>query len=99
MPLDSSDFPYEVQVAFFIFGFLEDVWEGMSGSYIGKQYSNIEYLFNLYEIEDKKTILTIIKLYESILVEYRANKAEQKRQAEKRRSAGGSKNYTHNVKG
>lgn len=99
MPLDSSDFPYEVQVAFFIFGFLEDVWEGMSGSYMGKRYSNIEYLFNLYEIEDKKTILTIIKLYESILVEHRAEKAEQKRQADKRRSAGGGKNYTHNIKG
>lgn len=99
MPLDSSDFPYEVQVAFFIFGFLEDVWEGMSGSYMGKRYSNIEYLFNLYEIEDKKTILTIIKLYESILVEHRADKAQKKQQAEKRRSAGGGKNYTHNVKG
>ena len=31
MPLETLDFPSEVQVAFFIFGFLEDNWDGMTG--------------------------------------------------------------------
>ena len=99
MPLEISDLPSEVQVAFFIYDFLEDVWDWMSGTYLGKRWSNIEYLIKVYEIEDPKTMLLIMKLWESTVVQHRADKAEQKRQAEKRRSAGGGKNYTHNVRG
>lgn len=101
MPLTASDFPAEVQVAFFIFGFLEDEWEGMSGTYMGKRWSNIEYLFNLYEVDTPKTILYIMKMYETIIVNYRSEKAAQKRKAEERKqqASGGGKNYTHNIKG
>jgi hypothetical protein len=99
MPLDPSDFPYEVQVAFFIFGFLEDNWEGMSGSYLGKNWGNIKYLFTLYEIEEPKTILNIMKIWEGIIIAYRSEKADKKRKAEERKSSSGGKQYTHNVKG
>jgi len=99
MPLDPSDFPTEVQVAFFIFGLLEDNWDGMSGTYLGKNWGNIEYLLNLYEVDEPKEMIMLLKLWESTVVANRADKAEQKRKAEERRSAGGGKNYTHNVKG
>ena len=99
MPLETSDFPYEVQVAFFIFGFLEDNWEGMSGSYLGKYWSNIEYLFKVYEVEEVRTILYIMKMWEGILIVHRQKKSEKKRKADERKSAGGGKNFTHNVKG
>jgi len=99
MPLETSDFPSEVQVAFFIFGFLEDSWEGMGGTYLGKSWSNIEYLFNLFSVQDPAETLYIMKLYEGIVVSYRSEKSEKKRKADERRSAGGGKKYTHNVKG
>lgn len=100
MPLEPSDFPVEVQVAFFIFGFLEDDWDGASGSYLGKKWSNIEYLFKLYNVDEPKTVIYIMKMYENTTVNYRAEKAEQKRKAEERkRSAGSGQNFTHNVKG
>ena len=99
MPLETSDFPNEVQVAFFIFGFLEDNWDGMSGTYLGKYWSNIEFLFDLHKVEEPKTIMYIMKMWETTLIDYRAEKAERKRKADERRSAGGGKNYTHNVKG
>ena len=99
MPLETSDFPSEVQVAFFIFGFLEDNWEGMSGTYLGKKWNNVEYLFRLYQIQEQTTILYIMKLWENILVEYKAQKAERTKKADERKSAGGGKNFTHNVKG
>ncbi len=99
MPLDSADFPVEVQVAFFIYGFLEDNWDGMTGTYLGKNWSTVEYFFNLYEIDEPKVILQFMKMYETIIVEYRAEEAERKRKAEERRSSGGGKQYTHNVKG
>ena len=99
MPLEISDFPSDVQVAFFIFGFLEDNWEGMSGTYMGKNWSSLQYLFSIYEIENPKTIIYFMKMWEGIIVNYRSEKSDQKRKAEQRRSAGGGKNFTHNVKG
>ena len=102
MPLEPSDFPEEVQVAFFMFSLLPDHYEGMSGTYMGKYWDGIDYFFKLYEVRDPKVILYIMKMYEGVIVEHRAEKAEQQRKAEERKakkSAGGGKSYAHNVKG
>ncbi len=100
MPLELADFPAYVQVAFFIYDFLDDVWAGMSGTYLGKNWGSVEYLFNLYEVEDQKQILYIMKLYENINVGYRHQKAKEEEEKQKRQKAsGGEKNFTHNVKG
>tara|TARA_B100000085_G_C18233445_1_gene386896 strand:- start:24 stop:323 length:300 start_codon:yes stop_codon:yes gene_type:complete len=99
MPLTPSDFPEEVQVAFFMFSLLPDHWEGMSGTYMGKYWDGIDYFFKLYEVDDVKTIIYIMKMYEAKIVNYRAEKAEAKRKQEQRKSKSGGKNYTHNVKG
>jgi len=99
MPLTESDFPTEVQVAFFMFNLLSDVWEGMSGSYLGKDWSHCSQLFKVYKVEDKKTTIYFMKLYERILMNHRAEEAERKRKAEERKAKSGGKNYTHNVQG
>lgn len=100
MPLDTSDFPAEVQVAFLLFGLLPDRYEGMSGTYMGKHWAEVEYLFKLYKVEDPLIIHYFMKMYEGTLVKHRAEKSEQKRKAEERKaSASGGKTYTHNVKG
>jgi len=99
MPLEISDFPSEVQVAFFIFSYLEDRFEGMSGQYMGKSWNNLQYLFELFEVEDRPEVLYIMKMYEGIIVKHYSDKAERKRKAEERKSASGGKQYTHNVKG
>ena len=100
MPLELSDFPVEIQVAFFIFDLLEDRWEGMSGSYMGKNWQNIPYFFELYDVQDKKEMLYVMKMYEGMLIQDRAEKAEKQRKADERKaSASGGKKYTHNIKG
>lgn len=101
MPLDSSNFPEEVQVAFFVFSLLPDHWEGMSGTYMGKHWDGLEYIFKLYSIENTNTIFFFMKMYEGTIVKYRAEEAEKKRKADERKSksAGGGKSYTHNVRG
>lgn len=102
MPLDSSSFPEEVQVAFFMFSLLTDRWDGMSGSYLGKSWEGVEYFFKIYDIDDPSTIVYIMKMYEGLIVSHKAEKAEQQRKADERRqksSGGGSKTYTHNVSG
>ena len=102
MPLGLSDFPEEVQVAFFVFGLLPDHYEGMTGTYMGKYWDGIDYYFKLFEVEEPKQVLYFMKMYESILVSYTAEKAERKRKAEERKAkakAGGGNNFTHNVSG
>jgi len=102
MPLDTSTFPDEVQAAFFIFDMLSDRWDGMSGAYLGKDWSSASFLFDLYEFEDVETVVFFTKMYETLIVKERAEKAEQKRKQEERKaknSAGGGQSYTHNIKG
>jgi hypothetical protein len=100
MPLEPSDFPEEVQVAFFMLSYLSDNWEGMSGTYMGKVWTDLEYLFKLHKIQNPRVILYFMKLYERLIVEYKMEEADKKRKAEERKAkpAGGG-NYTHNVKG
>lgn len=101
MPLDTSEFPEEVQVAFFIFNMLSDVWEGMSGSYLGKDWSHTQQLFELYEVEEPRVVMYFAKMYERLLISYRSEEQEKKRKAEKNKAkaGGGARNYTHNVRG
>ena len=99
MPPDRSDFPEQVQVAFFVSGYLEDKWEGMSGTYMGKNWSNLEYLFKLFEVQDPVIVLYFMKMLETAIVNEKAEKSEKERKAEERRSSSGGKQYNHNVKG
>ena len=99
MPLEPSDFPEEVQVAFFMFSLLPDHWEGMSGTYMGKYWDGLDYFFKVYQIENPRIVLYFMKLYEREIVLYKADQADKKRKAEERKAKSGGKNYTHNVKG
>ena len=99
MPLEQSAFPDEVQVAFFMFSLLSDTWDGQSGTYLGKDWSQCAQIFDIYGIEDKKTTLFLMKDYESVMMKYRMEESERKRKESERKSASGGKQYTHNVQG
>ena len=86
MPLEASSFPQEVQVAFFMFDLLSDRWDGMSGTYLGKDHSNIDFLLNLYEIDDKKDVIYFLKAYENLVINKRAEEAEKRRKAAERKA-------------
>ena len=96
MPLDPSVFPEEVHVAFFILSLLPDRWEGMSGTYMGKDWNSAKFLYDMYEVDDPQTITYLAKLYEGKLVGHRA---EQQKQKEKQRQAkSNSSTGKHTVK-
>lgn len=99
MPLEISEFPLEVQVAFFMVSLLPDRWEGMSGMYMGKIWEGIDFYFDTYQIEDRTTILYFMKSYERCMVEHRADKAERERKKRERQQNRGGKQYTHNIQG
>lgn len=100
MPLETSAFPAEVQVAFFIFDLLSDRWDGQSATYLGKDWTSVPFLLDLYEVEDKKVVVYFMKTYEILIVNSKMEEAEKKRKADERKQkAGSGKTFTHNVKG
>ena len=60
MPPEMGNFPLEVQQAFLIHSLLSDRWEGMSGYYMGKDWSPLQTLLDIWGIEDKRTVVDIL---------------------------------------
>ena len=93
-------YPEEVQVAFFVYSLLPDRWDGMSGTYLGKDWSPCDFFLNLHDIEDKKVTVFFMKLIERITVRHSSEEADKRRKKEERKSkSGDGKTYTHNVRG
>ena len=87
MPIDDKDFPYEVQLAFFIHSLMPDRWEGMSGSYLGKDWGALGALYDIHNIEDKRTVTFFLKNVD-ILVTNQINKEVEKQHKQIERKGG-----------
>ena len=97
MPPTLEEFPYEVQVAFFIYGLLPDIWIGMSGTYQGKDWSPLESLYNIYDIEDRQTVTYFIAEIQRVYTKSINAKMEQERKAQERKNKAGGKKFAHKV--
>ena len=62
IPVDFEDLDYESQLAVKVFNILPDNVEGMSGSWLGKDFSGLGTLIDVYEIEDKKQFIELITI-------------------------------------
>ena len=86
MPPEMVDFPFEVQMAFLIHNLLPDRWDGMSGSYMGKDWSAYGALLDIYEIVDKKETTYFVKAIESENSKVLNDELSNKRKAQERAS-------------
>lgn len=57
IPPEYEDFHTETHDAFEIFEMLPDRWDGMSGTYLGKDLSVLDLCFNLLQIEKEEQLL------------------------------------------
>lgn len=88
MPPTMGDFPLEVQVAFLLHDLLPDRWDGMSGSYFGKDMSALGTLLDVYEVKDKRSTIFWIKQIEAKNSEVINKKMERKRKASQNKAKG-----------
>lgn len=70
MPKDPSSLPVQVQNALIIFNVLPDKIEGMSGTWLGKDFSPIEAIMNIYDIDDRREVLEYILLIQREYSDY-----------------------------
>ena len=55
------DFPQEVQESFLIHSCLPDRWDGMSGMFLGKDWSALGTLLYVFEVDDPRTTVYFLK--------------------------------------
>ncbi len=79
-------YPHEVQVAFFIHQLLPDRWEGMSGTYMGKDMSSLGTLLDVWEVKSPKQILFFLKHIEGRNAKKINFDLETKRKADKNKA-------------
>ncbi len=61
IPVEFEDLNLDTQEAFGIYQMLQDNWDTMNGNYVGKNYSGLLDILELYEIEDKQLTFTLIR--------------------------------------
>jgi len=83
LPKDPGEFSLECQQALMLLNILPDKWEGMSGTWMGKDYSGLEAIMNIYEIQDRKTVFELLRDAEAELGKYYAQKQKEQNQLSK----------------
>ncbi len=81
MPKDPGSLPFEAQTALIIFNILPDKFEGMSGTWLGKEFSALETIMNIYEVENRKEVLEYILLIQREYSDYYSKQQKMKETA------------------
>ena len=71
---------------------LPDRWEGMSGSYMGKDYSSFQALLDIYDVEDRKEVCFFLKHIEARNATKINDKLNKKQKANEQKAKGGGIN-------
>jgi len=89
IPMEYGDFPVIAQEAMQIFSILPDNWEGMSGTYMGKDYSLLLYLMDtIFDVVNKQQTMQILLIIGSIVMQNRIQ--EQKTRDRKAKTKKGT---------
>ena len=79
LPLRDQDFPYEVQMAFLVHSLLPEVWDGAGGNYFGKNWTSVDFLFDLYDIENPKEVVLFLKYIDAYTMNSKNKEIDKER--------------------
>lgn len=83
IPKDPSTFSLEAQQALVLMNALPDNWEGMNGVWLGKDYSGLIDIMNIYGIEQQREVFELLRVCEDELGKYYAQKRKEQDQLAK----------------
>ena len=77
LPIDPSTLSLEAQQTLILLNSLPDKWEGMSGSWMGKDYSGLSAIMDIYEIDDRRAVFELLQQCEHELGKFYQQKQKQ----------------------
>ena len=77
IPVTPEKLSEEAQSALLIFNVLPDLWEGMNGVWLGKDYAGLGTVIELYEIENAKYVFELLKHIESEATKHYSQKRKE----------------------
>ena len=77
LPKDPAYLSYNIQCALVLYNALPDKWEVMSGSWMGKDYSGLMDIMNIYRMDNKREVFDLLKIAEGEAGKFYAEKAKQ----------------------
>lgn len=63
IPVSTEDFPHEIQEILEIYRYLKDEWDPVGGNYLGKSFTGMLEIFNLFQVPAEDRILYVSLLY------------------------------------
>lgn len=87
MPLDASFLSLEAQQALILLNALPDKWEGMSGSWMGKDYSGLLAILDIYEVDNRREVFELLQVAERELGKFYAQKHKEQENLAKAKRA------------
>ena len=79
LPIDPATLSVEAQNALILLNHLPDMWEGMSGSWLGKDYSGLTAIMDIYDMSNRREVF---ELYKEAEIELGKHYAEKRKQQE-----------------
>ncbi len=70
IPIEIDSLSFEAQNALLLFNVLPDRIEGMSGTWLGKDFSCLEVFMNLYDMYDRRDVLDFLFVVHNTYDEY-----------------------------
>lgn len=83
MPADMSSLSMNAQYAVLLLEALPDLWEGTNGVWLGKDYSGLVAVMDIYEIEDRRSVFELLKVAERELADFYEQKRKEQEQINK----------------
>ena len=83
IPKDPSTFSLEAQQALVVMNALPDNWDGMNGVWLGKDYSGLGDIMDIFEISNKREVFELLKTCEDELGKFYTQKRKEQDQLSK----------------
>lgn len=83
IPPDLGSLSFETQQALILFNVLPDKIEGMSGSWLGKDFSGLSDIMDIYEIDDKKKVFELFLIIQRTYAEHYSNQQKMRSKAKR----------------
>jgi hypothetical protein len=66
IPVEVQDLPELIQTCFVVYSLLADNWDPMGGNYLGKDYSLVFRLLELYDVTERSETLLCLDMLQHI---------------------------------